>query len=610
MIDRNVPFQGPMASFHTVAHVVLTSLLAIVAHEYWQLASNYDHPAECNHQHSEAANADSSALPKPRQRSTLGYHGRTGDSSVWCWGSNHTDRVCRFRNLCYLPSADEFLFLHGPNSAYVGLPSTRYEPALLDLSSVADHNTQYFNFMDAVGSEVRRSFSVDRTTIVNGTSLILRRFHPINIMHVLHDDLLPLYDTLLMLSDSVIEDVDVTSSRFVHQLIFADASSPGPFEELYKVFTVKEPIYKDELRSMNSLVCFAEAYVGVFKHSTWYQYGFTVPQGPIQGHRATARTIRRFCRHVKDQLSVDANSELADGRTVVLISRKYNRLILNEADLILALARGLRMKVISVGLETHSLSEIISAVSTASVMIGMHGSLLSLAMFLPRGALLVELFPYAINPSHYTPYRTLAGLPGMEIDYEAWRNTDAGKTVPHPDRSREEGGIFHLTADQQAAIMASREVPRHLCCSDPEWLYRIYQDTVVDVEAIVQLITDVRIASKRSGSLNEDITIERELFPSFVTNVTCHSDQRHTLPSLFISWKPPANIEYVNGRDVKYEVWIQEEGSEDYSAWMLTKFEHSFTAGIQPATNYAIWVRCLIDDTVGPFNTLPVICST
>ena len=56
----------------------------------------------------------------------------------------------------------------------------------------------------------------------------------------------------------------------------------------------------------------------------------------------------------------------------------------------------------------------------AQLAVGMHGAILALAMFLPQGAAVVELFPYGVPAAHYTPYRTLAELPGLGLTYRAW----------------------------------------------------------------------------------------------------------------------------------------------------------------------------------------------
>ena len=62
-------------------------------------------------------------------------------------------------------------------------------------------------------------------------------------------------------------------------------------------------------------------------------------------------------------------------------------------------------------IETHSMTELIAAVSRAKVLIGMHGSLLSLAMFLRPGSLLVELFPFARQPRALHPIQDPRGCP-------------------------------------------------------------------------------------------------------------------------------------------------------------------------------------------------------
>jgi len=73
--------------------------------------------------------------------------------------------------------------------------SDRFDPALLDMSTVANHSGQYFNYADVLAMTAEQLLGAS-TRLVGGTSLIFRRFHPDNLMHVLHDDLLPLYDTL------------------------------------------------------------------------------------------------------------------------------------------------------------------------------------------------------------------------------------------------------------------------------------------------------------------------------------------------------------------------------------------------------------------------------
>jgi protein O-mannose beta-1,4-N-acetylglucosaminyltransferase len=40
-----------------------------------------------------------------------------------------------------------------------------------------------------------------------------------------------------------------------------------------------------------------------------------------------------------------------------------------------------------------------------------------MGIFMPPGSVLIELYPYAVPSDNYTPYRTMARLPGMDLVY-------------------------------------------------------------------------------------------------------------------------------------------------------------------------------------------------
>lgn len=597
--------------------------MAFLVHRHfilWQKLSS-NSPSECDETVVNRQTTDTSAEDELHVHRRGAYQRNLNDSSsadhlvssVWCWGHDHSERTCRFHNLFYLPGEDEFVFLHGERSIYVGLPLNRFDPTLLDLSSVRNHNRNYFNYVDMLSSKARHITS--GVHVIHERSIIFNRFHPFNLMHVMHDDLLPLHHTL------VTSEAQLTSGNFEFlengfpvQIVLMDDSNPGPFRHLYELFSSVLPLYKRDLRRLRAPVCFSNVVVGISKHTTWYQYGFTEPQGALDDSEVNAWDIRRFGSFVKRRLNIEASNEHALlGETIVLMTRKSNRLILNEFNLTLSLAQAFQMKVVTMSMETHSLADMITAVSSATLLIGMHGSLLSLALFLPSGAMLVELFPYAVNPDHYTPYRTLVSLAGMDVQYVAWRNWDVENSVAHPDRTWDQGGIAHLSSAEQKRILGSSEVPRHLCCREPEWLFRVYQDTVVDINGLVLLIR-----SKRN--LRSSISPEKQLlrssvqshrvFPSYVINIACSYDANEP-EMLFISWSPPTNLDYIGYDAVRYEVWIQEEDADDYMAWILSATSHLFSSkDMKQSTNYNIWVRCLTDDLTGPFNSQNVICST
>ncbi len=543
-------------------------------------------------------------------------------SSIWCSGSDHTQRMCRFRNLCYFPEVNEFVFFHGERSVHSGLPGNRFNPTLLDMSSVKDHNAQYFNFVDVPARSAAAHFDVD---FIQRTALVFNRFNPDNIMHVIHDDLLPMFHTLEMMGGRG----RVNMSAYDVQLVFMEGWSPGDHVNLYEVFSQHKLLFKADLQAKGSATCFRDAYVGISKETTWYQYGFREPQGPIPHHTVTALQINQFTAYLKHRLNSAAQPVPNGDAYIVFLTRKHNRLVLNEVELTFALVREFKMKVLTLGAETHSIAEMIAILSKAAILISMHGSLLSLSMFLPPSAVVIELFPFAVNPENYTPYKTLANLPGMRITYKAWRNLNVGHTVTHADRGWDTGGIAHLSLDEQNRIKSSTEVPKHLCCRDPEWLFRIYQDTIVDIPSFVSLVKEAieEKDSRFSASAERtDSLLAQKMFPSKVQDLKCigSRDRADAMgnpgggggdpgvpPSLWLSWQPPWNLRYLPLSSLRYEVWIQEHGEDTYTAWILSKTSHTFTAGLRPETHYDIWVRCVINDKMqGPFNQEHVGCHT
>jgi len=72
-------------------------------------------------------------------------------TSAWCQGNTVDTRRCRFENLCYNTASGDFVAVHGTGSVFRGLPTDRFGPSLLTLSSVLRHNVQYMSFVDLPG---------------------------------------------------------------------------------------------------------------------------------------------------------------------------------------------------------------------------------------------------------------------------------------------------------------------------------------------------------------------------------------------------------------------------------------------------------------------------
>lgn len=104
-----------------------------------------------------------------------------------------------------------------------------------------------------------------------------------------------------------------------------------------------------------------------------------------------------------------------------MLVRKGNRLIVNEDLLTVHLEQKFRMKVVIVSNEEHEFEEQINIIKDAKVVVGMHGSILAMIMFCKPGTVILELFPFAVPPENYTPYKTLSKLKGMDLIYRSWR---------------------------------------------------------------------------------------------------------------------------------------------------------------------------------------------
>lgn len=511
-----------------------------------------------------------------------------------CTGRMHTDRVCRFESLCFSTEAEEFVFFHSNSSIMLpNLGARRFQPALLDLSSVDDHNTQYFNFVELPAAALK---FMPKPVFVPDVALIMNRFNPDNLMHVFHDDLLPIFYTMQQFPD-----LDLDS-----RLFFMEGWGEGSHFDLYKFMSNKQPLLKEQLKTLGRLLCFTKAYVGLTKITTWYQYGFVQPQGPKANMLVSGNEIRHFAKFILGKLNISSDQSTTEDY-IVLFTRSINRLIVNEAELLLALAQEFQMRTITVSLEDNSFAEIVRLISNASMLVSMHGAQLVMSLFLPRGAAVVELFPYAINPDHYTPYKTLATLPGMELQYAAWQNTEEKNTVTYPERSWEQGGIAHLGVVEQERITKSKEVPRHLCCRNPEWLFRIYQDTKVDVSSLIKVIRGV--VKTKPGSRKQKFA--NGLYPGKVRECKCQaSSSGASVTKLSVSWQIPWNLKYLKVRDVKYEVWIQEQGENTYMPYILSYQNHTFSENIKPSTTYLVWIRCIFNKTLlGPFAEV-LVCKT
>ena len=387
-------------------------------------------------------------------------------SSMYCSSNTVRERVCRIKNL-HLENRTKVFFLkiHPFLSLFLNINSNTDK--FLDLSSVEDHSLYYWNYKAAY-----KSVPIDHRILEK--SHLIKRFLPNNLMHILHDDWLGI---------KYLQKYERNESRAV--IFFDDYPRLNMklFDSLYG--SLGKNLQYGEMGFKNGVTQFGDLIVGNSKALTWYQYGFKQMQGPVSN--------KGFNKEILEQvIGKDRGFVREDNKTIVLFSRTKNRKIVNEEELIAKLRSNLDYQVKKLSLETFlgkEFESLTKEIRKANVLIGIHGSLFALIPWLPDDTVVIEIFPYAIKPENYTPYRTLCSL--LNIYYYAVENKDKNKTIEYPDRNRLLGGIAHLNQTQRAKILESSQVPPHRCCQDPEWLFRIYQDTIVDVDAILSIIKSV-----------------------------------------------------------------------------------------------------------------------
>ncbi|KAI8911826.1 hypothetical protein EDD86DRAFT_246076 [Gorgonomyces haynaldii] len=437
-------------------------------------------------------------------------------SSAWCYGDKRQNRVCKFRNLCYHAEHDQWFILKTNRSVQHNVPlKNRYRESLLELGSVTNHSVFYWNYVEA--SPFEPSLQNVQVRYEEETYFIFRRLHPRNIMHNLHDDVLTMYHLMKEYAGGGSYKHSQPFS-LDHRLMIIDdylaTDSTRPFQYLSnKPLRFKR--YLKQKGHENVLTCFREAIVGQSKLTTWYQYGFKDPQGPLSayGKETNGLHVREVAEWLIGRLGLplgdderyepikihqplppakpdNSQYDFPETNLIVIMSRRQNRLILNEDDLAKKLEAHFHMKTVFLRNEDMSFEEQIKMLRKARVVIGMHGSILVMAIFCRRGTVLVEMYPFAVPGDHYTPYRTMSELPGMNLVYRAWENKHEDATVAHPDRSMLMGGLKHLPKEEQEKVKTTLTVPQHKCCTSPYWLYRIYQDTIVNIPEMIDTITD------------------------------------------------------------------------------------------------------------------------
>lgn len=448
---------------------------------------------------------------------------RLPSMSVWCTGDNLNNRICRFNNICYDPKKEFWFGIKSSRSIYDNLPKDRFSNPFLSLSTVLDHNVFHWNFnefypYDPKYHDLNVRYEKDRF-------ILFSRLHPNNVMHNLHDDILGLYHLLKEFPNGSGRSSKYPFSPKNQKIMFLDNYGFKHSTRVYQYFS-SNPLYFSKYLSLDTdvVTCFKEATIGLPRTATWYDYGFFSPQGPIKNKTVNGELVREVSEYfikrleiplgedetIRDAIKLEDNhkeflqpyelndkGDFYDTDYIVVFSRKSNRIISNESEFIKNLSLYYGMPAISVSNEDHSFEQQIPIIRRAKIAIGMHGSILAMAMFLRRGSVFIEMFPCALNPENYTPYKTMAQLSGMDLIYRSWVQSDSSKCVGYPDRHRLHGGLEHLSPEEKDAVLNNTSVEAAICCTDSNWLYRIYQDTTVDADEIIKLVDEALVESRK-----------------------------------------------------------------------------------------------------------------
>ncbi len=438
------------------------------------------------------------------------------------------------------------------------MPFNETEFLFIELNTVEGHNKFFWSYSEV--SPFNPKFQNVNMRYETTPHFMFSRLHPKNIMHNMHDDVLGLFFTIKEFASA---SGDTMSFDFNHRLMIMDEFGQTESSRPFQYFSNYPLSFAKDLEKRNTITCFKDAVLGNNKIATFYQYGFFTPQSKIQNKDLNGMYIREVTtliyRRIGLPIAFDENElnvptkipkselfgtknsalDLKESDLIVIFKRKANRLILNEEELADSLKEKYGLDVVLVSNEDHSFEQQVKYMRRARVVTGMHGSILVMTMFCRRGTIVVELFPFAVPSENYTPYKTIAELPGMELVYRAWENKHEDANIGHPDNIAALGGIKHLPKEEQEAILKTPTVPEHLCCTSPYWLYRIYQDTRINVKEVLDIIDD-GLKFSREHIIKDLYTANyfeaSFIKPAMITAAQCSDDPRRKPDQLYISW--------------------------------------------------------------------------
>jgi len=484
-------------------------------------------------------------------------------SSIWCVRDIRGNKRCQLKNVCLNMSTGEIFFYLNNASSLFGL-ETHYDFHTIQLSSVQNHRLFYAN----VSLINNKSMPTYGNKVID-KAIALARLKPDNVMHVVHDDLLPLIGTMSHLCGGQLENC---YQRY--HLLFLDDHDLGPYGYMYETFS-DYPIFVKS--SMTKLICFKELNLGVDLESIWYDYGFARPRGPAKKIYMQAPFIRTFKQHMIKRLRLPL---IDNNRTGIILYRTQSRKILNIAK-VLEIVKDVKPGNIetweSLPVSQENSKELLIKCVNANAVIGVHGAEMIFPLLMPQNSLVIEIIPFGLHPDLISFLKPLADYNVSAFRYFSWTNDNRHLSIPPPyDSHYLQGGLGHLSEEEQKRIKSLKKIKEVFCCQDPAFLYFMYQDTVIDHRFI-----DLLQTTKSTVDIQE-ITIKQWLHPKKVDgscNIFCDY--------LRITWTTPSNVGEL---DVLYNVTLQ----LDDAVYEYTTGDNKLIITHSHVTSAFVWISAVL----------------
>ncbi|PWA58331.1 EGF domain-specific O-linked N-acetylglucosamine transferase [Artemisia annua] len=218
--------------------------------------------------------------------------------------------------------------------------------------------------------------------------------------------------------------------------------------------------------------CFPGAVVGLKYHDNLALDPNSIPGG------YTMLDFKQFLRETYSLKIKNANE--IKKPVLLLISRKTSRTFLNENEMVQMMEKmGFQVFVTNTK-EMLNLDKFSKVVNSCNVMVGAHGAGLTNAVFLPEGAVLVQVVPYALTWASDTYYGQPApkmGLKYLEYKTVAEESSLMGSYGPHDP----------VIADPQSLYSRGYQAVRAIYVDGQNMTINLTKFRATLVEALVHL---------------------------------------------------------------------------------------------------------------------------